>query len=237
MELAAWLQTGATVVLVVVTCVYVYLTRRLLDSAVQQARLASNPVIGITITSMYIGSEFGPRRRNFNVEVKLTNVGNAPAIEVLLDAEIILQYSAIDGEDAIPSRFEPSSIAFLRPGEEVEDNFTNCNFGDRCITHLFDDFREYDRLNTLRIETDPSQPAHPFSELVIYVYYKNNLGQYFASKYQTHLGLDEIPPADGTADLRQIYVPRPEFHAGPTTEQAVASAIRTRNERRALSGW
>ena len=87
---------------------------------------------------MYIGKTFGPSRRNMDVELYLTNVGNAPAIDVLVDAEVILEYSSINGEKGIPTRFEPACIPFIGVGERVYDYSIYPNFGNTCITHILE---------------------------------------------------------------------------------------------------
>ncbi|GAG59067.1 unnamed protein product [marine sediment metagenome] len=105
-----------TIILVIITGVYVYFTKRILDSSIRQLNLLPNPVIGIRIEHMTVGKVFGPSRRNFSIGLSLTNVSNAPAIEVLIDAELTLQYSNIKGEKVIPVRFEPNSVPFIRQG-------------------------------------------------------------------------------------------------------------------------
>lgn len=250
MDVLNWLQTNgsvvslaATIVLVIITGIYVYLTKRMLDSTIRQSKLVSNPVIGIRLGHMTISKVYGPSRRNLAIGLNLTNIGNAPAIEVFVDAEIILQYSNIQGEKVIPARFEPSSIPFIRPGEEIlEYPSHNPGFGNTCITHLLDDFREYHRLNIHRIETDPTKEAYNASRLRVYVYYRNNLGQYFESTYETYLHIGKtpevkIPEDDETAELSQIYVPRPEFHTGPISKEKMDKDISFRNSKRDLCGW
>ena len=201
MDVLNWLQANgsvvslaATMVLVIITGIYVYITKRMLDFTVRQSKLVSNPVIGIRLGHMGISIVYGPSRRNLCIYLNLPNVGNEPAIEVLVDAEIILQYSNIQGEKVIPTRFEPSSISFIRPGEEIlEYPSHNPGFGNTCITHLLDDFRECHRLNIHRIETNPTKEAYNASRLRVYVYYRNNLGQYFESTYETYLHIAHIP--------------------------------------------
>ncbi len=180
-----WLQTYGgilsllvTTILVVITGMYVYFTKKILDSSIRQLNLLPNPVIGIQIKEMVIGKVFGRSRRNMSICLSLTNIGNAPAIEILIDGEIILKYSDIKGEKAIPARFDPSSIPFISKGQELsEGHNTDLSFGNTCIDHLFDDFREFERLNIHRIKTDPTKEAYKSSKLKIYVYYQNNLGQ------------------------------------------------------------
>ena len=250
MDVLNWLQANgsvvslaATIVLVIITGIYVYLTKRILDSTVRQSKLVSNPVIGIRLGHMEISKVYGPSRRNLSIGLDLTNLGNAPAIEVLVDAEIILQYSNIRGEKVIPARFEPSSIPFIRPGEEIlEDSSHDPNFGNTCITHLIDDFRECNRLNIHRIETDPTKESYNASRLRVCVYYRNNIGQYFESSYETYLHIGKtpegkIPEDDETAELSQIYVPRPKFHAGPISKEKMDKDISFRNSKRDLCGW
>jgi len=220
-----------------------------MDISIRQSNLASNPVIGIELGNMGIGKVFGPSRRNMGVQLNLTNVGNAPAIEVLVDAEVEYQYANIKGEKIIPARHEPDSIPFIRPGEELsEENRHAPNFGNDCIIHLFDDARENNRLNIRRIETESGED-YPSSILRIFVYYRNNLGHYFESIYETQfdggdpirkLGepLDFIPPADvETCELKQLFIPRPIFHSGPIKKEKMEKDMAFRDSKRNLCGW
>jgi hypothetical protein len=198
-------------------------------------------VVGIKITGIFISEVFGPKRRNLSVSLELSNVGNAPAIEVLVDAEIELRYSKIAGEGTIPARFEPEMVPFIRPGEVV--NEPSPNFGNKLITHFFDDVRESLRLNLQRIETNSTQSSFKTSSLRILVYYKNSLGQHFRSYYETEIGLwaplgeEKIPNDDETCTVNQIYLPRPVFHAGLSDETAVEQEISRRRDKRSLCGW
>ena len=257
MDILGWLQAYngllsliSGIILVIVTGIYVYFTKKIMDTTIRQSNLVSNPVIGIKLGNMGISTVFGPSRRNMDIGLNLTNVGNAPAIEVLIDAEIEYQYTNINGEKIIPARFEPYSIPFIRPGEEVfEENQHNPTFGNDCITHLFDDARENTRLNIHRIETNPGKDPYDQSILRIFLYYRNNLGQYFESTYETQFDvgnsirkagepLDFIPPADDkTCELRQIFIPRPIFHSGPIEKEKMEKDIAIRNSKRNLYGW
>lgn len=245
-DVSGWLQLNfvalgsllITVVLVLINVVYVYYTKKTLDAIIRQSNLSHNPVIGIHINNMKISKVFGPSRRQLSVGLLLVNIGNSPAIEVLVDAEMRLQYSSINGEKVIPSRTEPSSAPFIRQGEELKDDpMISPNFGNTCVTHLLDDFRECHRLNTLRIETDPTKESYEASRLKIIVYYKNNVGQYFMSAYETNLHLEEIPKENETADLTQIYIPRPVFCSGPIQKEQMDKEISERNKKRDLCGW
>ena len=231
----------ATMTLVSVTGYYAWLTRRILLATERQSKLSLDPVIGFEIESISISEVYGPNRRNMGVGLKITNVGNAPAIEVLVDAEIELRYSNISGEKVIPARFEPDMIPFLRPGEASDK--AHPGFGNKLITHFFDDVRESSRLNIHRIETDPAQESHKTSTLRLYAYYRNSLGQEFRSFYQIEIGMftpigeDPIPKEDAKGEVSMIYIPRPKFHAEPVELLVKEKEIQNRNAKRKYSGW
>ena len=184
----------STISLVVITGIYVFLTKKLLDVAVKQSKLSYNPVVGITLGKTSIGEVFGDDRRNMHVGLCLTNVGNAPAIDVMVDAEIIYNHINLNGETCIPARFSPSVIPFIRPEEElIENKAPSLSFGNKSIELFFNDVLESNRLNEKRIETNPCEEPFDASTLRVIVYYRNNLEQYFESIYESHIYLEKSP--------------------------------------------
>ncbi len=230
-----------TTVLVLITACYVYLTWLILKASEKQSRLSLAPVLGIKINEINISEVFGPNRRNMGVALELTNVGNAPAIEILVDSEIHLRYSDIKGEKSIPARFEPDMIPFMRPGET--NNECHLGFGNTLITHFFDDVRESTRLNLHRIETNPGKESFKTSRIRVFTYYRNSIGQYFKSSYEIEIdlsdvnGSDPIPKDNKTAKVNMIYIPRPTFYAIPITSDIMEKGIEDRNRKRDLCGW
>jgi hypothetical protein len=243
-EFLGWLQNNgialasllATVALVISNIMYLNLTKKILDSTVRQSKLIYHPVIGIGIEIMNVYPVFRQKRKQLSIGLSLTNVGNAPAIEVSLDAEIILQYSNIQGEKVVPAQYEPGSIAFVRPGVRVADDLTtNLTFSDACVTHLFDDFRELNRLNLHRIETDPTKKPYQGPILKVYVNYRNSLNQYFESVYETQLSINKIPEENERVQLFQNNLSKPIFHTTPTTKEKVDTELFERNRKRTLA--
>lgn len=231
----------ATFILVAITGFYAFWTKGILAATASQSRLSLSPVIGIKVEKIVIGPVYGPNRRNMNVVLELSNVGNAPAIEVLIDSEIELRYSNINNEKIIPARFEPDMIPFIKPGDSL--NGINSCFGNTFITHFFDDVRESSRLNIHRIETDPTKESYKASRLRVIVFYKNSLGIYFKSSFEAEIGIwkslgeKEIPADNKTAEVTISYVPRPVFHASPIDEGLMGNEIQRRNKIRDLCGW
>jgi len=230
-----------SVILVVITGFYAHLTRGILIATANQSRLSLIPVIGIKITKIGISEVFGPGRRNMSVALELTNVGNAPAIEVLIDAEVELRYSKINNESVIPARHDPYAIPFIQPGQIATE--ANPNFGNVLVTHFFDDVRESVRLNMHRIETDPRRDSYKTSRLNIFVYYRNSLGRCFKSIYSTEIGIftqigaDPIPKEYEKSNVSQIFLPRPTFHAGIDSKITFEQDLDRRARKRKISGW
>jgi hypothetical protein len=245
MNLINWLQTNApaisllfTVLLVIITGVYVYLTKKIVDTTVRQVNIIHNPVIGIRLGAMWISKTNDLSRRNLSVSLNLTNIGNAPAIKILVDGEIIFKYIKVDGINEMPARFEPRFISYMRPGEELSAGQSySLSFGNDGIRNLLDDLRENRRLNMERIETTPSRQPYPPPRLIIYVYYQNNLGQYFQSIYKGNLNVNEIPKDDESVEVKEKFLPSPEFISSTISLKEIEKNISFRNSRRILCGW
>lgn len=247
----------SNILLVIITGAYVILTKRILESTKRDLDLSYSPVIGIRINDMTIGPVYGPDRRNFGVGLTVVNVGNAPAIQVLVDSEIVLKYTEIEGEKVIPARFEPSHIPYIRQGEEITGMNVHQSFGNSCISQMIFDFLREDLLNRERIQNQTHEEAFYSSKLRIFVYYKNHLNQYFLSAYETTIhpwtvnGVPipgfaptqaplETPPVlpnDQPIELIEIAIPRPTFIANPIDMEKMNKDIEERNRKRRLSGW
>lgn len=245
----AFFSILTSVILAIITLYYAIITHKILKTTRNQQKITLNPVIGIKVMDIMIGPEFGRKRRQLNVNIELTNVGNAPAIETIIDSEIELMYSPIQNEYIIPSRYEPDIIPFMQQGETIGDIYLN--YGNTFILHFFDAVREAHRLNIHRIETDPSQKAFKTSRLYINVYYRNSLEQYFYSHFAIEIGIDSIvdsrdekaldqshiPASHESKKVSTYLIPRPVFHAGLITKKEIEHRINKNNNKRKLCGW
>jgi hypothetical protein len=243
--------------LVIITGIYVYLTKKILDSTKRELDLSYSPVIGIRIDQMRIGPVYGPDRRDFSVNLTLVNVGNAPAIQVLVDSVIVLKFTDINGEKIIPARFEPSHLPFLRENEELTGHQITQSFGNTCVSQMIFDFLRQDLMNRERIQNNPGQEPIKSSKLRIYVYYKNHLNQYFMSAYEcdlqpwsvngvlipgfapTSAPMETLPtlPNDQSIEIIENAIPRPIFTVRPIDVEKMNTDISKRNQKRNLCGW
>ncbi|MCK5126480.1 MAG: hypothetical protein KAR42_09510 [candidate division Zixibacteria bacterium] len=232
----------ATLLLVLITAYYAYITRRILIATNEQSKLRLDPVIGIEIETINISKLYGPNRREMSVNMKIINVGNSPAIEILIDAEVELRYSSISDINIIPARLGPNFVPYLCPNE-ITDRFHSPSFGNKLICHFFDDVREARRLNIHRIETKPTEQSFSTSRLYIYAYYRNSLGQIFKSTYEIEIGLNKaemynpIPSDDEQVDVEMYYVPKPKFNTVPIESRVMDKELNSREANRNLCGW
>jgi hypothetical protein len=238
-----------SIILVSITSYYAIITHKLLKVTRNQQNIILNPVIGIQVKKIEIGKEWGNKRRQLNVILDLVNVGNSPAIEVLIDSEIELRYSNIQNENIIPSRFEPDIIPFIKQNEKKCD--INLIYGNTFLLHFFNDVREAHRLNIHRITAGTKEEVYKTSKLYVNLYYKNSIGQYFYSQFNIEIGIidivdsrnekelskDPIPASNEVKDVSMILIPRPEFHSGLITKKEIDNNINKSNKKRDLCGW
>lgn len=243
----------STIILVIITGVYVYLTKKILDSSKQQINFMYNPLIGVELKHIIVGQEYSEyHRRNLEIDYSMVNIGNAAAIGVMVDSEIELRYNNIKGHTIIPARFEPEFISFIRPDQEIKENPYSMSFGNTFIEALFNDFKIEHDLNMERIIKNPTRESYDGPTLRIFVYYKNNLDQYYKSMYEVNLSLRRIysepfdcenppkfqwPNSDEIVDIFWVYVPRPKFSAMPISKKKIEDEISSRNTKRKYCGW
>jgi len=160
---------------------------------------------------------------------------------MLIDSEIQLRYSKIEGESTIPMRFDAWMVPFLQPGQ-TENIVHGLEYGNSFLTHFFDDVRASTRLNLHRIETEPTKEPFNASRLKVIVYYRNSVGQHFRSFYEVEIDLDPkldnpIPRDDQEAEVVLINFPAPQFHAGPAEQFEIEQELKARHGKRNLCGW
>lgn len=201
-----WIQIIINVILAIITIISVYYAKRTVQVAKKQLKLSANPVIGIEVKDIRIGEVFAKKykRRNMWVELEIANIGNDPAIQILVDGEIELQYANIDGETTIPSRFPPSQKSFLMSENKYSDIDIHLDFGNMFIKKFFESHRIMMDLNKKRIENTPWEDPYQTAKLNVYAYYSNNIGQYFRSEYSIFINLEgNIPKNNESAKIKK----------------------------------
>lgn len=181
-----------TILLASITAAYVLIMAELLESERRRDLLSFSPFIGIKVAEIDLEAKY------VQLRVSLCNGGNAPAIDVLADAEIELQYSRVQGEQTIPSHFRPPHIPFLT--NDVEGKSVYFCFGSLAVNALIQDVARCQDHQVHEPDwTDLPDGIWQKVERVIlrpkikvFVYYRNHLGQYFQSTYVAPITITNV---------------------------------------------
>jgi hypothetical protein len=237
-----WINTNsgalsffATVLMVIVTIVYVMVTKKILESSKQQMSLMQNPIIGITIDDMGIMNDDSRNLHCFSVEFTLVNLGTSPALQIYWDVEIKLKYSGINGENVIPQSDGPAFYPFLIANATTKDDCGISHYGT-FLRYLTQNFQKQYESNMERLKS-AQEPEYDAVSLRVHVYYKNNLNQHFKSYFETDI-VNESPLISNefydsqNIKITPIDLPQQKFSAIFITEKEKENEISSRNSKR-----
>jgi hypothetical protein len=244
-ENSNFFQFLTNLALVIVTLIYVIYTKRIVDSTNQQIKFSHSPVLGISINKMVISSRYG--HNNLEVTLEIANLGNAPAIEILIDSEIELKYTDYDGEKVIPSSYKPYLTPYLQINEKFTTKLgTSKHFGAKPTYAIISDFKKMHILNMERRVINPLMESYDASTFRIFVYYKNNLNQNFMSYYETILSIspnentsilfnqdeNSVLPSNQLIQISEHPFKSPSFFTKPISDDIPRKEILVRNKKR-----
>lgn len=248
MSPADWISLTAassSVLLSILTIIYVVYTKTISDSARATSNLTSAPVVIFDLKTLHIGSKFGPDRQAFNIEYRVRNVGTGPALNLRIDAEIEFEHIKIEGLTSVLSRFEPEQIFVLAAGDQLDG--PTLVFGNRAVSCLVANFRESDRLNMERIRLNPAAEAYRSAKIHLNVYYQDAINRTFVTRLTADISpLREtgeggriwgMPDRDENIDVMWLYIPKPKLFFGAFSDSDTRHELASRDERRDLSGW
>ena len=241
------ITTALTTVLALLTIILTYQTVRLSSKGVSgQVR----PAIAISIKSLKMGSKFNDgKRQSFSVLVELKNIGNAAAIFVSADSEIVLKYKTVSGGTTIPQRFPPEILSTLSVNEHFPIDFS---FGNLACAALLADCREQDRLNRKRIEENPTQEPHGGPRIRVTVHYRDLHNDELVSRFEcrfgpyrseddgagnTHFAGWGTPDEDEDIEFSLLRDNEMKFSVRSISKVQLKKEIEAREARRKFSGW
>jgi len=232
---AALLSLFASVIMIVVTIIYVRHTKRQADYAeksvetlINQIKVEKQPCIVPVVTNSY-GSAFLARdyvRKQLSFEINLHNCGDAAAVNVYTIASFELQINK-DKAGNKPILFAsllPSNVhAIMRE----ETKTVSIHFETYEIESLLEELEEAMSLNWERVKKDPTRHHYEGAKLVIITYYRNVMGQWYKSSIKQELPWLEYmnPPKKKTHNINETTIPPckinegDEFKAVLTTEK------------------
>ena len=223
-DFASVLSLLSSIIMVIVTIIYVGHTRRQANYAKESVELVAKqfktekqPCIVPALVDSY-GCAFGTTnysRIQLGFDINLKNSGDAPAINIYAIAEIELQFTNdSDGNKSLLSAaLLPNYVQAISSGEEKR---VNIHFETREVNLLIKDLTKAHELNIERIRTDPSQNHYYGARLIVHVYYKNIMGQWWEStiSYEISWLRYKNPPRNKTHNLNEITIPPKQIHKG-----------------------
>lgn len=192
----------------IVTLIYVVFTYNQMKAAkdglkmsAKQIRTEKQPCI--VYNEIYAqGTEcFWKERRQLHIELKLENIGDSPAMSIYVFSHFKLQY-ANDPSDVVNMYYLPDFIPFLKVDSSVN---ASTRYEQNEIYRLLEDLSISHAKNIQRVKSDPTKPVYKCPELVVEIYYKNILGQWFKNERRTEI-LDVLEKTND-GELKRLYPP------------------------------
>ena len=232
-DYAGVLSLLSSLVMVIVTIIYVRHTKRQAYYAKESAELVAKqiktdkqpcvvPLVIDSYGSAWDASDY--TRIQLGFTIKLKNVGNSPAINVYTLADFELQFiKDSDGnKKLLPAALLPGFIQALSAEEETE---INIHFETAEIKELICELRKTAEKNWERLRTNPSHNHYNGANLKIRVFFKNLMGQWCESTifYEIPWLVFKNPPPQKTHNLNENTIPPKEIHEGDEFKAVLSS--------------
>lgn len=200
----------------IITLVYVVFTFKQMQAAQKSAELASKqmrlsnqPCVVVDI-SQTAGSPCFPdsTRRQLNIALELENIGDSPALELYTLSYLELQHikNVSDGSSIVDMFYYPDYRKYLKANSK---DTASVSYETDEINMLVEDLRYCHEKNMSRIRTNPSKHPYHGTVLVVEVYYKNLLGQWFKNTLRQEISwlIDKNAPPRKTHNLNENTIP------------------------------
>ena len=193
-KFASILGVLVAIITAFITLVYVVFTYKQMkaaqnstEPAMQQLRLNNQPCVIPTIIATRGTKCFTKTRRQLFIEIGLDNVGDSPAITVYTFSHLELHYTynEIIGSNTVNMDYVPSFQKCIKSGEKTE---THVRYETSEINKLVEDLRVCHKKKVKRIRKAPYNKPYKGTILVIEVYYRNVIGQWFKDVLRQEIG-------------------------------------------------
>jgi len=167
-----------TAIITLVYVIFTYKQMRAAQNAIKmsdkQLKLDKQPCVVFDEITTAGTDCFYKTRRQLNVNMKLQNIGDSPALSVYVFSYLKFQYNGEDNR--VDMYYLPDFVPFLKVGIDVDVSVT---YEEDEINKLLEDLSIAEAKNITRINTDASKTPFKHTSLVIEIYYKNLSGQWF----------------------------------------------------------
>lgn len=215
-NLSGILSVLVAAITAIITLVYVVFTFKQMKAAQKSAELASEqmrisnqPCVVVDILKTR-GSPciLESTRRQLLIELELENIGDSPALEIYTLSHFELQHTknVSDGTNIVNMYFYPDYRKYLKADTKET---VSVRYETDEIHMLVEDLRYCYEKNMSRIRHNPSKHPYHGTILVVEVYYKNLLGQWFKNTFRQEIYclVDDNTPSRKTNNLDENNIP------------------------------
>lgn len=214
-NLSGVLSVAVAVIAAFITLVYVIFTYKQMKAAqnateiaIKQLRLGNQPCIIAEIAQTYGSKCFSGTRRQLHIELTLENVGDSPALCVYTFAYLELQHTRniTNGSNIVNMDYVPDFNKCLKAGNQAK---SFVGFETSEINMLVEDLRIEHEKNVQRLRVNPYQTPYRGTVLVIEIYYRNVLGQWFKNTLRQEIRWlnDKNAKPRKTNDINENTIP------------------------------
>lgn len=232
-DYAGVLSLLSSLIMVIVTIIYVGHTKRQANYAKESAELVAKqiktdkqPCIVPYVTDSY-GTAWDATdytRMQLEFTIKLRNVGASPAIDIYTLADIELQFT--EDPDGKKKLLQASLLpGFTQALSAEEDAEINIHFETSEIKALICELSKAAEKNWERLRINPSHNHYTGAKLIIRVFFKNLMGQWCEStiSYEIAWLAYKNPPPQKTHNLNENTIPPKEIRVGDEFKAVLSS--------------
>lgn len=230
---ASILSCISSLIMVVVTIIYVSHTKRQANYAkesaelvAQQIRIDKQPCIVPHITESY-GTAFNATeytRIQLGFGIDLENIGDAPAINVFTIAEIELQFTqdAHGNKKRLSASLLPDYVSAIAANQREN---TSLHFETKEVHTLVSELQIAMNKNQERIVRTPTHPAYWGAQICIRIFYRNAVGQWSESSLSREIAWLRYknPPENKTRNINENTIPPRDIKEGDIFEAVLIS--------------
>lgn len=232
-DYAGVLSLLSSLIMVVVTIIYVGHTKRQADYAKNSAELVAKqiktdkqPCVVPTVVdsngSAWNATDYTRMQLDFEINIK--NVGNSPAINIytLADIELQLTNDSDGNKELLHASLLPNFVQALATGEDKEIHIW---FGTAEIKRLTQELSKSLDMNWERLRTNPTQNHYVGAKLIVCVFFKNLMGQWCESVVSHEIAwlVYKNPPANKSHNLNENTIPPKQIREGDKFKAVLTS--------------
>lgn len=232
-DYAGVLSLISSLIMVVVTIIYVRHTKRQANYARESAELVAKqiktdkqpcviPFVIDSYGSAWKATDYIRMQLGFTINLK--NVGDSPAINIYTLADIELQFT--EDSDKNKKLLHASLLPRFVQGLSAEEKTTiDICFETSEIKALICELSKSSEMNWERLRTNPSRNHYVGAKLIIRVFFKNIMGQWCESIITYEIAWLEYknPPPRKTHNLNENTIPPKEIHEGDKFKAVLSS--------------